>query len=239
MHLSLSHVESASSLSLPLSLSLSLFSLIIYLFYFHSYIFSLFFFLLFHSLFFRFFSSPLFFLFFSARQNQHHPWYGMNLLRGAHRTTPTLFCLTTTKSKFVVSLSPTMSRQLGVPSVQLVQSSYSRALYVPCSSNPILKMVSDKNTRRCILSKEHVLAFYCLAKVLFYKTPGYLPTLLVYGHKLDHGGFPVAAMISDVNPSYTTDCRSIDSSCKVSAKVQQDVPKYFDNHEHLHPTIIT
>jgi hypothetical protein len=132
----------------------------------------------------------------------------------------------TPKSKFVVSLSPTMSRQLGVPSVQLVQYTYSRALYVPCSSNPNLKMVSDKNTRRCILSKEHVLAFYCLAKVFFYKSSGYLPTLLVYGHKLDHGYFPVAAATGDVNPSYTTDCRSIDSSCKVSAKVQQDVQNF-------------
>ena len=63
--------------------------------------------------------------------------------------------------------------------------------------------------------------------------------MLVYGHKLDHGGFPVAAKIGDVNPSYTTDCRSIDSSCKVSAKVQQDVQNFFDNHKQLHPTVRT
>ena len=63
--------------------------------------------------------------------------------------------------------------------------------------------------------------------------------MLVYGHKLDHGGFPVAAKIGDVNPSYTTDCRSIDSSCKVSAKVQQDVQKKFYNHKQLHPTVRT
>ena len=50
--------------------------------------------------------------------------------------------------------------------------------------------------------------------------------MLVYGHKLDHGGFPVAAMTGDVNPSYTTDYRSNDSSSKVSAKVQQDVQKF-------------
>ena len=62
--------------------------------------------------------------------------------------------------------------------------------------------------------------------------------MLVYGHKLDHGGFPVAAMIGDVNPSYTTNCCSIDSSCKVSAKVQQDVQN-FDNHKQLHLTVRT
>jgi hypothetical protein len=31
----------------------------------------------------------------------------------------------------------------------------------------------------------------------------------VYGHKLDHGGFPVAAMIGDGFPSSTTNCRFI------------------------------
>ena len=35
----------------------------------------------------------LFFLFFLARQNQHHPWYEMNLLQGANRSPPHLdFC---------------------------------------------------------------------------------------------------------------------------------------------------
>jgi hypothetical protein len=32
--------------------------------------------------------------------------------------------------------------------------------------------------------------------------------VLVYGHKLDYGGFPVAAMIGDINPNYTTNCCS-------------------------------
>ena len=63
--------------------------------------------------------------------------------------------------------------------------------------------------------------------------------MLVYGHKLDHGGFAIAVMIGDVNPNYTTDCRPIDSSCKVSAKVQQDVQNFFDNHKQLHPTVRT
>ena len=70
------------------------------------------------------------------------------------------------------------------------------------------------------------LLFVCLVERFFLKDPGYLPVVLVYGHKLDHGGFPVAAMIGDLNPNYTPDCRSIDSSCKVSAKVQQDVQKF-------------
>ena len=130
----------------------------------------------------------------------------MNLLRGAHRTTPTLFCLTTTKSKFVVSLSPTMSRQLGVPSVQLVQSSYSRALYVPCSSNPNLKMVSDKNTRRCILTREHVLAFYwfSIKFFCFLRVRVISRQCLFMVTSSTMGGFPVAAMIGDINPNYIT-----------------------------------
>jgi len=91
----------------------------------------------------------------------------------------------------------------------------------------VLKMVSDKEYPRVHRNRQHVLAFICLVEEIFsYKSLGYLPTVLVYGHKLDHGGFPVAAMIGDVNPSYTTDCRSIDSSCKVSAKAQQDVQKF-------------
>ena len=91
----------------------------------------------------------------------------------------------------------------------------------------VLKMVSDKEYPRVHTNRQHVLAF-CLfsRKIFFLKDPGYLPALLVYGHKLDHGGFLVAAMIGDVNPSYTTNYCSIDSSCKISAKVQQDVQKF-------------
>ena len=47
--------------------------------------------------------------------------------------------------------------------------------------------------------------------------------MLVYSLKLDQGGFPVAARKGDVNPNYITYCRSIISSCKVSAIVQQVV----------------
>ena len=89
----------------------------------------------------------------------------------------------------------------------------------------ILKMVSDKEYPRVHRNRQHVLAFICLVEEIFFKSPGYLPAVLVYGHKLDHGGFPVAAMIGDVIPTFTTNCRSIDSSCKVSAKAQQDVQK--------------
>ena len=90
----------------------------------------------------------------------------------------------------------------------------------------VLKMISNKEYPRVHTNQKHVLAFICLVESFFLKDPGYLPVVLVYGHKLDHGGFSVAAMIGDVNPSYTNDCRSIDSSCKVSAKVQQDVQNF-------------
>ena len=47
--------------------------------------------------------------------------------------------------------------------------------------------------------------------------------MLVYSLKLDQGGFPVATRKGDLNPNYITYCRSIISSCKVSAIVQQVV----------------
>ena len=103
-----------------------------------------------------------------------------------------LLCLTTPKAKCVMSVSLSVSHQLGVPSVQSVWFSYSQAPYVPCSFNPNLEMVSDKNTRRCILTREHVLSFYWFSIkffLLFFKSSGYLPVVLVYGHKLDHGRF--------------------------------------------------
>ena len=81
----------------------------------------------------------------------------------------------------------------------------------------VLKMVSDKEYPRVHTNRQHVLSFICLAKVFFCKSLGYLAAVLVYGHKLDHGGFPVAAIIGNVHPSYTTDCHCIVSSCKVSA----------------------
>ena len=43
---------------------------------------------------------------------------------------------------------------------------------------------------------------------IYFLNSSYLPAVLVYGHKLDHGGFPVAAKIGDVNPNYTTNCHS-------------------------------
>ena len=58
--------------------------------------------------------------------------------------------------------------------------------------------------------------------------------MLVYCLKLDQGGFPVAARKGDINPNYITYCRSIISSCKVSAIVQQDA-KIHCNQKHLHP----
>ena len=103
-----------------------------------------------------------------------------------------LLCLTTPKAKCVMSVSLSVSHQLGVPSVQSVWFSFSQAPYVPCSFNNNLEMVSDKNTRRCILTREHVLSFYWFSIkffLLFFKSSGYLPVVLVYGHKLDHGRF--------------------------------------------------
>ena len=80
----------AYSHSLSLSLSF-FFSLTILLFFTHIFSLFFFFFLSFFSNFTHIFS--LFFSLFSARQNQHHPWYRMNLLWGAHRSPPHLdFC---------------------------------------------------------------------------------------------------------------------------------------------------
>ena len=112
-----------------------------------------------------------------------------------------LLCLTTPKAKCVMSVSLSVSHQLGVPSVQSVWFSFSQAPYVPCSFNPNLEMVSDKNTRRCILTREHVFAFCWFSIKLFlfcfFKSPGYLTCSTI-------GGFPVAAMIGDINPNYIT-----------------------------------
>ena len=86
------------------------------------------------------------------------------------------------------------------------------------------KWLATKNTRGCILSRQHILAFISIVFLfLFFWNLGYLPAVLVYGLKLDQGGFPVAARKGDVNPNYITYCRSIISSCKVSAIVQQVV----------------
>ena len=81
-----------------------------------------------------------------------------------------LLCLTTQKAKCVMSVSLSVSHQLEVPSVQSVWFSYSQAPYVPCSFNPNLEMVSDKNTRRCILTREHVLAFYWFSEKFFFES---------------------------------------------------------------------
>ena len=173
------HVESASSLSLPF---LSLLFFLLYIFFTH--IFSLFLFIFFFSLFSFLFSmeepAP------SLVRNEP--------ITGCSPISPTLglLCLTTPKAKCVMSVSLSVSHQLGVPSVQSVWFSYSQAPYVPCSFNPNLEMVSDKNTRRCILTREHVLSFYWFSIkffLLFFKSSGYLPVVLVYGHKLDHGRF--------------------------------------------------
>jgi len=116
----------ACSHSLSLTFSLFLFSLLLFFFFF-----SLIYFLslsLFHF-------SP-FFLFFLARQNQHHPWYEMNLLRGANRSPPTwIFVPYDTESKCVMSVSPSIFLQLEVPGVQLVQFSCPRASYASCPEN--------------------------------------------------------------------------------------------------------
>ena len=53
----------------------------------------------------------------------------------------------------------------------------------------VLKMVNDKEYPRVHRNRQHVLAFICLVEEIFFKSPGYLPVVLVYGHKLDHGGF--------------------------------------------------
>ena len=146
----------------------------------------------------------------------------MILLWGAHRSPPHLdFCVSWHQKPMVwcryLQVCPVNQ---GVPSVQSEQFSYSRASHAPCLLISTWKWLATKNTRGCILSRQHVLAFIGLVDFFLLDNPGYLPAVLVCGHKLDHGGFPVASKIGDVNPSFTTDCCSMISSCKVSAQVQ-------------------
>ena len=71
------HIMQPLSMWSLLAHSHSLFSLF---FFFLSYFFPFLFSLIYFSLFFSSFFLPSFFSFFSARQNQHHSWYEMNLL---------------------------------------------------------------------------------------------------------------------------------------------------------------
>ena len=134
---------------LSLSLSLSLFSLI--------------------SLFFIIFFFALFCSFLFSKAELAQSLVRNEPVAGCSPISPTLglLCLMTPRAKGVVSVSPSVSRQPGGPIVQSVWFSYSQAPYVPRSFNPNLKMVSDKNTRRCILTREHVLAFYWFSKKIY------------------------------------------------------------------------
>ena len=131
---------------------------------------------------------------------------------GCSPISPTLglLCLMTPIAKGVVSVSPSVSRQPGGPIVQSVWFSYSQAPYVPCSFNPNLEMVSDKNTRRCILTREHVLAFYwfSIKFFCFLRVRVISRQCLFMVTSSTMGGFPVAAMIGDINPNSTTNCCS-------------------------------
>ena len=63
-------------------------------------------------------------------------------------------------------------------------------------------MVSDQKIPEGAYYPENMfLLFIGLVEIYFFWKFGYLPTVLVYGLKLDHGGFPVAAMIGDVTPA--------------------------------------
>ena len=155
------HVESASALSLPFSLFLFLslailFSLLFSLIYFLSPFFFLFIIFLFFSLFFQ--------------QGPALVWN--EPVAGCSPISPTLglLCLTTPKAKCVMSVSPSVFRQLEVPSVQLVQFSCPRA------SHPlVLKMVSDKEYPRVHTNRQHVLAFICLVERFFFERSGLPP----------------------------------------------------------------
>jgi len=107
------------------------------------------------------------------------------------------------------------------PRVPLVQFSCSQASHAPHSFNLNLKMVSDQKYPRVHTIQTTCSCFYWFSIFFFLlDNLGYLPAVLVCGHMLDHGGFPVAARIGDANPRFTTDCCSNISSCKVSAQVQ-------------------
>ena len=91
----------------------------------------------------------------------------------------------------------------------------------------ILKMVSDKEYPRVHTNRQHVLAFICLVEENFFiRVRAISRQCLFMVTSSTMGVFPIAAIIGDVHPSYTTDCHSIVSRCKVSAKVQQDVQNF-------------
>ena len=82
------------------------------------------------------------------------------------------------------------------------------ASYAPCSlSQP--KIVSDKNTQRCILTWQHVLAFIEKEGLGFYDNHNFFIIIqgnsqqcLIYGFKLDHGN--LATNNGGIVPSFTT-----------------------------------
>ena len=112
------HVEPTSSLSLSaLSLSLSLFSLI--------------------SLFFIIFFFALFCSFLFSKEELAPSLVRNEPVAGCSPISPTLglLCLTTPKAKCVMSVSPSIFRQLEVPGVQLVQFSCPHASYASRPEN--------------------------------------------------------------------------------------------------------
>ena len=86
-------------------------------------------------LFFHFFLPLFFFLFSKAEPAPSLVWN--EPVAGCSPISPTLglLCLTTPKAKCVMSVSPSVFRQLEVPSVQLVQFSCPRASHAPRPEN--------------------------------------------------------------------------------------------------------
>ena len=131
-----------------------------------------------------FFSLPLFFLFFSIspfslslffKQDRADTFlkqgYSFGWLKLAARClaiSPTLGLLCKSQvCNFGVSFR-VCSNSKEHHSVQLMQSSCSRASYVPCSSSSSPKIVRTKNTRRCILCLKTCSCFIVYERYIFF-----------------------------------------------------------------------
>jgi hypothetical protein len=133
-----------------------------------------------------------------GKAEQQHPWYGWILLRDAHRSPPHLSvrCQCLLQSVFhhqghqVCSWCSSHILKHHMPLILLILN---------------LKMVSDQKYPKVHTIQTTCSCFYCLhERSFFIIIQAISRQCFVYGQKLDHWGFPIAAMIGDVIPSFTT-----------------------------------
>ena len=128
----------------------------------------------------------------------------------------------TPRAKCAKPVSPTEC--VPSPRVPSVQFSCSRASHGPRVLISTWKWLVKKNTRGCILSRQHILAFISLVFLfLFFLKFGLSPGSACLWSQAWPRGFSYCARKGDVNPNNITYCCSIISGCKVSVIVQQVV----------------